>query len=61
MPSRDRIVDIEARFVRETELARCFDFGLDDNVWLPKSQHEWDESDNTVSLPERVANEKGLI
>ena len=59
--TRSNLIDHEARLVRETEEARCFDFGGSENVWLPKSQHEWDESDQTVTLPEPVAIEKGIV
>lgn len=55
------IIDLEARLVAETEKARCFNFGDDDDMWLPKSQHEWDEDDNIVTLKEITALEKGLI
>lgn len=55
------VIDLEAHLVHETTDARLFDFSGDDPVWLPKSQHEWDETDNTVTLPECLATEKGLI
>ncbi|WP_164555156.1 hypothetical protein [Paracoccus haematequi] len=58
---RSNLIDLEARLIRETEKARCFDFGLDANVWLPKSQHEWDAGGNVVTLPEPVAVEKGIV
>lgn len=59
--SRSNLIDIEARIIRESEKARCFDFGGAKNVWLPKSQHEWDGGDNTVTLPEHLAIEKGIV
>lgn len=59
--TRSNLVDLQARFVRETDKARQFDFGLDDYVWLPKSRHEWDEDSKTVTLEENDAIEKGLV
>jgi len=61
MRDKLKIVDIEASLVHETDAARLFDVGNDDNVWIPKSQHEWDPRDGVISLPENVALEKGLI
>lgn len=58
---RSNIIDLEARLVRETEKARCFDFERAQGVWLPKQQHEWDEEHRTVSLPEPLAIEKGIV
>lgn len=60
--TRSNLIDLEAFLVRETEKARCFDFGGSENVWLPpNSKHEWDETDQTVTLPEPVAIEKGIV
>ncbi len=58
---RSNLIDLEARLVHETEMARLFDFGGEKPVWLPKSTHEWDEASQTVTLPEPVAVEKGLV
>lgn len=59
---KSNIVDLDAVLQAETELARCFKFEEDGiEIWIPKSQHEWDEHDWIVSLPERIAIEKGLI
>lgn len=58
---KSNLIDLEARLIHETEKARRFDFGGDEPVWLPKSAHEWDEDENTVTLPEPLAIEKGLI
>lgn len=55
------VIDLEARLIRETPAARLFDFGTDDPVWLPKSAHEWDDTDNTVTLPERLAIQKEIV
>lgn len=56
------IIDLAAQLRHETEKARLFLFEMsDDPIWLPKSQHEWDPDDQTVTLKENVALEKGLI
>lgn len=59
----EKIVDLDATLHAETELARGFKFDDDqvDLIWIPKSQHEWDEHDWVVSMPENVAIEKGLV
>ena len=54
------IVDIKAKLVHQTDKAFLFDFGLDDKVWIPKSQCEWDPSDQTVAMEEETAIDKGL-
>lgn len=60
--SKSDIVDLDAILQKETELARCFTFEEGGpEVWIPKSQHEWDESEWVVSLPEHVAIEKELV
>lgn len=56
-----KLIDLEARLIHETQKARLFDFGDSDPVWLPKSQHEWDKGERLVTLPERIALDKGLI
>lgn len=58
---RSDLIDLEARLVHETDKARLLDFGGDAPVWLPKSQHEWDAEDGLVTLPERVAIDRGLV
>lgn len=58
---RSNLIDLEARLVHGTEKARKFDFGGTEPVWLPKSSHEWDEDAQTVTLPEPVAIDKGLV
>lgn len=58
---RSNLIDLEARLVHETDRARLLDFGDDKPVWLPKSTHEWDEDSGTVTLPEPMAVEKGLV
>jgi hypothetical protein len=56
---RSDLIDIEARLVRETEKAWLLDVGGDESVWVPKSVAEFDGE--TVTLPERMAQEKGMI
>lgn len=58
---KSNLIDLEARLIHETEKARRFDFGGSEPVWLPKSSHEWDAEEQTVTLPEPLALEKGLI
>lgn len=46
--------------IHETELAWLM-LIEDQEVWLPKSQCEFDEDDGTVLVPEWLAVEKGLV
>ena len=55
---RSDLHDIPAKLVAETPKAFLFDFGLDNNIWIPKSQCEWDGKEVTVT--ESVAINKGL-
>jgi hypothetical protein len=57
---RSDLVDISGEIRGETVNAYRFYDGLR-IVWLPKSQCEWDESDNTMAMPEWLAKEKELI
>lgn len=59
----EKIVDLNATVHAETEKARGFKFSEDqvDLIWIPKSQHEWDEREWVISLPEWLAIEKGLV
>lgn len=62
MGTGKHVVDLEAELVHETEKARLFNFDEDkDNVWIPKSQHEWDPEESVVTMWESVALDKGLI
>jgi hypothetical protein len=55
-----RLVDI-AGFVRvETGLAFLF-FDGTRQVWLPKSQVEWDPSERVMTMPEWLGRDKGLL
>ena len=39
----------------------ALDFGEDKPVWIPKSIAEFDEDDGVLTIPEPLAQEKGLI
>lgn len=59
MPSR--LVDIQARLVHQTEKAWLLDTGNGGPTWLPKSACEFDEDDGVLTLPQPLAEEKGLV
>ena len=65
MSHRSDLVDITALLLGETDKAIRIDGGHEAPVWLPKSQVEYerngDGSTFTVTLPEWLAKEKGLI
>lgn len=61
MSKRDSLVDLEAELVHSTAKAYLFDFGLDEDVWIPKEACEWYEDDGIVSMRENYAIEKGLV
>jgi hypothetical protein len=58
--ARSDLVDVSGEVKFETEKAFRF-FDGKDLVWLPKSLCEWDENDKTMTMPEWIALEKGLI
>jgi hypothetical protein len=58
---RSDIVDIACVIIHETERAWLIDAGTDAHVWIPKSIGEYDPTDNTMTMPEWMAHEKGLI
>lgn len=60
MRRRDDPVTIKVdTLVRETELAWLL--AIDgDEVWIAKSQGELDEANSEVTIPEWLADEKGL-
>lgn len=60
MTGESNLIDLAGEIRRETELAYCF-FDGDREVWLPKSQVEWDEHEKTMAMPEWMARDKGLI
>lgn len=60
---KNALVDVDGLFKTETDLAILVDFGLDNPIWLPKSQVEYDHQINdgvTVTLPEWLAVDKGI-
>lgn len=61
MPSyKSTLVDISGEIKRETEKAYLFYDGKRD-VWLPKSQCEWDADKKEMTMEEWLAREKELI
>lgn len=64
-PHHSDLVDISVVLVHQTERAVLVDHGGDSNVWLPRSLIEIEKDADgktwTVTLPERLAQEKGLI
>jgi hypothetical protein len=58
--ARSDLVDVSGEVQGETEKAFRF-FDGDQHVWLPKSLCEWDPNDKTMTMPEWIAMEKGLI
>jgi len=62
MPRGRQVIDIRGVVRGETEKAYRFaPEDSDEQVWLPKSQVEWYEEDQTMVIPEWLAQEKGLI
>jgi hypothetical protein len=57
---RSDLVDLTAILVTTTARARLYEFE-NGRAWLPISQHEWDEATKTVTLPQTLAEEKGLV
>ena len=58
--TRSDLVDISGEIRGETERAwRFFDGTI--YVWLPKSQCEWDENTHEMTMPQWLAQDKGLI
>ena len=54
------LVDISGEITVETDKAWLFYDGARE-VWLPKSQCEWDERSKEMTMPEWLAKEKELI
>lgn len=65
MTGRSDLIDLSVVLVHETDRAVLVDHGGEGSVWVPKSlcEIERDASGKTwtLTLPERVAQEKGLI
>ncbi len=63
MPNRRAnhdLVDISGELQAETEKAYLL-FDGTTKIWLPKSQVEWNDETKTMTMPEWMALEKGLI
>jgi hypothetical protein len=63
---RSNVIDLDVQVLHETDKAAMVTLDVPDNgVWLPKSQIELNETGiagiMTVTLPEWLALEKGLI
>ncbi len=54
------LVDISGEIRGETAKAYRFWDG-DQSVWLPKSQCQWDEREQTMTMPVWLAKEKELV
>jgi len=57
---KSNLVDLNLDLHHETDKAFLVSNGRTDKVWLPKSQVE-DNGDNTFTMPEWLAYDKGLI
>lgn len=60
MIGKSDLVDISGEIRGETEKAYRF-FDGSETIWLPKSQCEWDETAGIMTMPEWLAEDKGLI
>ena len=58
---RDKLIDIACFIKRETERAYCVTDDMKREVWLPKSQCEWDPDGRVMTMPEWLAYEKELL
>ena len=58
--SERELADVDGKIVGETERAYRFDNGTR-VVWLPKSQCEWDEHDQRMTMPMWLAADKELV
>jgi hypothetical protein len=58
---RDKLIDIACTITGETGKAFRIDHGGEDDVWVPKSLCEWSTEDGTMTMPEWLAMDKGLI
>ena len=62
---RSDLIDVSVVLVRQTDKAVLVDHGGEANVWLPRSAIEIEKDAGgktwTITLPERLAQSKGLI
>lgn len=56
----EELISFNCELEHQTELAWLMTIE-DEQVWLPKSQCEWDENEGTILVPEWLAIEKGLV
>jgi hypothetical protein len=56
----NKLVDLKGYIKAETEKAYLFS-NDETSVWLPKSQCQWDDTDNEMTMPEWLAKDKELI
>ena len=61
MSKKNDLVDVDAILVHETENALLVDIGEPENVWLPKSSCIYYQEQEIVTVPERLAIEKGMV
>jgi len=61
MGMKSELVDIICTIVHETEKAYLIDHGGEEHCWVPKSQVEFDSTDNIMTMPRRLALEKGIL
>ena len=54
------LVDIAGEIRHETEKAYLFYDGIKE-IWIPKSQCQWDPDAKEMTMPEWIAKDKGLI
>lgn len=65
MIGRSNLIDLSVVLIHETEEAVLVDHGGEANVWLPRSAIEIEKDPGgktwTVTIPEPLAQSKGLI
>ena len=55
------VIDLEASLIHHTDEAWLLKTEMQEKVWLPKSSCDFDPYTRTVTLPERLAIDKGLV
>ena len=60
MSYKSDLIDIPMDYVHDTEKAWLLSDG-DKEYWIPKSRCEYDQQTRTLTLPEPLAKEKGLV
>lgn len=63
--TRSDLIDLPVVLIHETDRAVLVDHGGERQVWLPKSAIEIEADPSgrtwTITLPERLATEKGML